>query len=130
MKKKFLVIMTAVIMALMCVVGLVACTDDEDGLNGTYYAYYDGVKDPGITMVLKDGVLNVTFSEKERTETYSGTYTVDGDTIEMVLNQGGKIDDERLTIVSDGILKVSGSYDGLYYCKDGKTPPAKEKTEE
>ncbi|MDE7164279.1 MAG: hypothetical protein K2O04_02500 [Clostridiales bacterium] len=121
MKKKFLVIMTAVIMALVCAFGLVAC--GSDGVEGTYYVYMNGEKQEGMSMKLDDGKITTTQTMAGQTVTISGTYEVDGKTVKITVSVGGVSSTQDLTIVSDGILKDSN---GLYYCVDGKTPPADE----
>lgn len=121
MKKKILVIVTAVVMALMCVVGLVAC--NGDGVEGTYYVYENGEKQDGMSMKLEDGKATMTQTMGGQSVSVSGTYTVSGKTVKVTASVGGVSSSQDLTIVSDGILKDS---DGTYYCVKGKTPPKAE----
>lgn len=121
MRKKILVIMTAVIMLLTCAFGLIACGGDK--VEGTYYVYMNGEKQDGMSMELDDGKITMNQSMAGQSVTLSGTYTVDGDTVKISVSVMGVSSTQDLTIVSDGILKDSN---GLYYCKDGKTPPADE----
>lgn len=125
MKKKILVIMTAVIMALTCAFGLIACNGDD--VEGTYYVYMNGEKQEGMSIQFDDGKVTTTQTMAGQSVTISGTYEVDGKTVKITVSVGGVSSTQDLTIVSDGILKDSN---GLYYCKDGKTPPAEEETEE
>lgn len=61
MKKKLVAMCFAVIMALSCVMGLVACEDEEDpsSVNGEYYVYAGETGDkslyPEAEIILKDG---------------------------------------------------------------------------
>lgn len=126
MKKKFLVIVTAVIMALTCAFAFVACGSGDD-VEGTYYVYMNGEKQEGMSIKFDDGEVTTTQTMAGQTVTVSGTYEVDGKTVKIKVSVGGVSSTQDLTIVSDGILKDSN---GLYYCKDGKTPPAEEETEE
>ena len=121
MKKKFLVIMTAVIMALVCAFGLVAC--GSDGVEGTYYVYVNGEKQEGMSMKLDDGKVTTTMSAAGQNISVEGTYEVDGKTVKITVSAAGLSNTQELTIVSDGVLKDSS---GTYYCVDGKTPPADE----
>lgn len=120
MKKKFLVIATAVVMALVCAFAFVACGSGDD-VEGTYYVYIGGEKQDGMTMKLDDGKVTITQSMEGQSATVSGTYEVDGKTVKITASVMGISSTQELSVVSDGVLKDS---DGLYYCKDGKTPPA------
>ena len=125
MKKKILVIMTAVIMAFACAFAFVAC-GNGDGVEGTYYVYMNGEKQDGMTMKLDDGKITMTQSMEGQSATVSGTYKVDGKTVKITVSVMGVSSTQELTVVSDGILKDSN---GLYYCVDGKTPPTETEEE-
>ena len=119
MKKKILVIMTAVIMAFVCAFAFVACGSGDD-VDGTYYVYMNGEKQDGMSMKLDDGKVTISQTMEGQSVTVSGTYKVDGKTVKVTATVMGVSSTQDLSIVSDGVLKDSN---GLYYCKDGKTPP-------
>lgn len=125
MKKKFLVILTAIIMVLACAFTFVACGGDDE-VEGTYYLYYNGVKSDSYKLVLKGGNVTYTFSDEERTETTKGTYKLDGKNIKITITDGPTSKTDELIYVSDGVYYINETY----YCKDGKTPPADAQTEE
>lgn len=118
MKKKIFATVTAVIMALMCVLGLVACSDD--GIEGTYYMYSEKVTLLTCYVKLEDGQATI----KMFGDSKSGTYKVDDKTLSIDM---GNDSTYEFTLVSDGILKDS---EGVYYCKMGyKLPKDEESTE-
>ena len=55
-----------------------------------------------------------------------GTYTVDGDTVSVTVTVMGISTTQKLTKVSDGVLKGEEKGTVVYYCQDGKTPPSEE----
>ena len=129
MKKKILVILTILVMAFTCAFALTACGGDD--VEGTYYAYTNGVKEEGASMTLKDGKVTMDQSMGDQSVSFSGTYTVDGKTVKITVSLMGVSTTQTLTIVSDGVLKAS-TEDGVegYFCKDGKTPPKAETNDE
>ncbi|MCH5155372.1 MAG: hypothetical protein J1F69_02090 [Clostridiales bacterium] len=108
MKKKVLVLITALVMVFACVLGLVACGDDFE--EGTYVMYSVQGKDVYAMgeYELKDGKITGTG--------VSGTYKVDGDTVTVKIKD---VPDTKVTkkenywITSDKTMLV---------CKKGKTP--------
>lgn len=125
MKKKLLIIVTALIMVLTCAFAFVACSGDD--VEGTYYVYVGGEKQEGATVELKDGKVTFTMDlGEDRTASYEGTYKVDGKNVKVTMTIEGETDTQELTYVSDGVYKYVEDDMVMYYCKDGKTPPAEE----
>ena len=120
MKKKIFVMVTAIVMALVCAFGLIACGGGDDKVEGTYYAYVNGVKHDEFKVTFKDGEFTYTYTSDNKTETTVGKYTVNGNIVKITTTDGPKSETEEATYISDGVLKVD---DDFYYCKDGKTPP-------
>lgn len=122
MKKKFMLVVLSIVMALSCAIGLAACGSNVDG---TYYMYSNGEKAEGMVLVMEDGKMTMKVTVMGvTTSTEVGTYKVDGKKVTVTAtagNMSGQVD--AMEIVSDGVLKVG---EGMYYCKDGKTPPAEE----
>lgn len=118
MKKKFLAIVSVVIMAVTCAFMFVACGNSE--IDGTYYVFERGTMIEDSTIVFDSGKVTVNSSEEGTTYSFSGKYTVSGDTVTMVFTEGDDSMTQEATIVSSGVLKLS---DRVYYCKYGKTPP-------
>lgn len=118
MKKKILVILTILVMAFTCAFALTACGGDD--VEGTYYVYMNGEKQEGMSLKLDDGKATMNQAAGGQSVSVSGTYTVDGKTVTITVSVMGVSTTEKLTIVSDGVLKDE---DGLYYCQNGKTPP-------
>ena len=127
MKKRFFVTLLAVVMAVSCVLGLAACGAKVDG---TYYAYIAGVKQDGMVMKLDDGKVSLTQSAMGQEISVEGTYAVDGDTVSITVSLLGISTTQKLTRVSDGVLKGEEEGSIIYYCQDGKTPPAEEESAE
>ena len=123
MKKKLFITLLAVVMMLSCVLGLAACGANVDG---TYYAYVNGVKQDGMTMKLDGGKITLTQSAVGQEVSMEGTYTVDGDTVSVTVSVMGISTTQKLTKVSDGVLKSEDDGTIVYYCKDGKTPPSED----
>lgn len=123
MKKKLFITLLAVVMAVSCVFGLAACGAKVDG---TYYAYVDGAKQEGMVMKLDDGKITLTQSAMGQEISMEGTYTVDGDTVSVTVTVMGISTTQKLTKVSDGVLKSEDDGVTVYYCQDGKTPPAED----
>ena len=123
MKKKLFITLLAVVMAVSCAFGLAACGSKVDG---TYYAYIDGAKQEGMVMKLDDGKITLTQSAVGQEVSMEGTYTVDGDTVSVTVTVMGISTTQKLTKVSDGVLKGEEKGTVVYYCPDGKTPPSEE----
>lgn len=123
MKKRLFITLLAVVMAVSCVFGLAACGAKVDG---TYYAYIAGVKQEGMVMKLDGGKITLTQSALGQEISMEGTYTVDGDTVSVTVSVMGISTTQKLTKVSDGVLKGEEEGSVIYYCQDGKTPPAEE----
>lgn len=118
MKKKLLVTVTALVMAVFCAFSLAACNGDD--VEGTYYVYQSGEIVEGASMTLDDGKVTMTQTAMGQTVTLSGTYKVSGSTVTVTIDVMGASSSQEITVVSDGVLKDN---DGIYYCKQGKTPP-------
>lgn len=112
----------AILMIIVCVISLVACDDDgkitSKGIAGTYYAYYNGVKDASSYVTIDE---NGAVTAVTESDSISGTYTITDDIVNVVMN-----DIEYTFKVKDGVLSVyiDGEFVGIYYCKDGVTPPS------
>ncbi len=129
MKKKILVILTILVMAFTCAFALTACGGDD--VEGTYYAYVNGVKEEGTSLTLKDGKVTMDQSMGGQSVSLSGTYAVDGKTVKITVSVMGVSTTQTLTIVSDGVLKsTSEGGEEAYFCQDGKTPPKTESDKE
>lgn len=121
MKKKLLIILTAIIMILSCAFAFVACGGGDEA-EGTYYTYYEGQKRDGFVMELKSGKFTFSHTKDSIVETTNGTYAMDGKNIKVTTTDGSKSETVILTYISDGVYYC----EEIYYCKDGKTPPADE----
>lgn len=127
MKKKFLVAVLAVVMSIACVLGIVACGDDDPFDGQTYVMYMIGEKD-GEQCAMQDtrGEYKFdngkfTYGEGDRQKT--GTYKADGDKLVVTLKDGDKTESITFTKKDNYYKDVDGSASQtLALCKKGETP--------
>lgn len=122
MKKKLLVLITALVMVCACVLGLVACGGDfEEGTYVMYSLIEEGGNKyamAGPEYELKDGKMTGDFGD--------GTYKVDGDKIVVTMKTGSgeNAKEESYTFTKKDNMWVGEIEKGqqVAVCKKGETP--------
>ncbi|MCH5165576.1 MAG: hypothetical protein J1G01_04160 [Clostridiales bacterium] len=123
MKRRLLIILTAVVMIVACAFGVLACTDDNkanDNFKEGKYYYWEDPDTIVYSVEFKGGILYMNGTRR-------GTYTIKGD--KMIIKSDNPNDEEpsmELIIVSEGCIKIpfaAGRQYCAYYVIEGQNPP-------
>lgn len=113
MKRKLFILFFALIAAICCLFGLVAC--GSASVNGTYYLYENGNLD-------KSSYIKLDGSKWSDDDNETGTCTISGDSITLYVEFFGEKEEFAAGTVKDGVLSLNILGATITYCKDGKTP--------
>ncbi|MDE6059528.1 MAG: InlB B-repeat-containing protein [Clostridia bacterium] len=119
MKRKLLVLICAMVAAVTCLIGLVACGGtvggSGGGVNGTYYPYENGSYDKTAWIKLNGDTWTTNDGD-------SGTFEVKGNEIVIYIDLYGSKQIFSKGTVKDGVLTMTTAGITRTFCKDGAKP--------